>query len=137
LNHAGAPRRAMRAGVTDETRIAILRDHFISLKTGGDGSVNDRFEALRRGFLERCRGQLAALEALARGEDPAARGDGHELLARAAHSLAGAGGTFGFPDLSRRAARLEQALTGEGGAEPAAVRAALDDLVAELKRVTS
>jgi len=99
--------------------------------------VNDRFEALRVGFLERCRGQLSTLEALAGSEDTSARGDAHELLARTAHSLAGAGGTFGFPDLSGRAARLEQALTGGEGLEPATVRAALGELVAELKRVTT
>jgi len=98
--------------------------------------VNDRFEALQRGFLERCREQLRTLEALARRRDPATGEDEHELLARTAHSLAGTGGTFGFPELSGRAARLEQALTGEGGAEPGRVRAALDELVAELRRIT-
>ena len=55
--------------------------------------MNDRFEALRVGFLERCRGQLSTLEALAGSEDTSARGDAHELLARTAHSLAGAGGS--------------------------------------------
>ena len=103
----------------------------------GVGSVNDRFEALRRGFLERCREQLLALEALAASEDLSARGDEHELLARMAHSLAGAGGTFGFPELSGRAARLEQALTAADAIEPAAVRTALGGLIAELRRVTA
>jgi HPt (histidine-containing phosphotransfer) domain-containing protein len=87
---------------------------------------------LRLRFLGRCRDQLETLKAAAQ-QMPAA-GSGDELV-RTAHSLAGGGGTFGFPELSECASDLETVLSEETGPDPAKVRAALDALVLELERI--
>lgn len=48
-------------------------------------------------------------------------------LARFAHQLKGAGGSYGFPQLTPVAARLEQ--LAQQGADETLLRAALDDLI--------
>jgi HPt (histidine-containing phosphotransfer) domain-containing protein len=47
------------------------------------------------------------------------------------HNLAGAGGSFGFPDVSEKAAALEEAVAQGGEADPAAV----DDLLERLAAI--
>jgi HPt (histidine-containing phosphotransfer) domain-containing protein len=96
----------------------------------------DPFAPLRLRFLDRCRSHLATLKAISRNY----AGDS-DLLATA-HSLAGAGGTFGFPAVSERASHLEELLLHEresgfipSDATRAARQAALDDLVEELERM--
>ena len=63
--------------------------------------MTDPMQELRRRFVERCRGDLKRLDAAQEGESDAS------VLEDLAHSLAGAGGTFGFPEVSEAAARLD------------------------------
>lgn len=81
---------------------------------------NDPLAALRARFVTRAAGDLAWIRET--GGQPA-----DELLARA-HKLAGSGGTFGYPEVSRAAAALEDDL--RAGAE-----ADVSDLVAALEAV--
>ena len=53
-------------------------------------------------------------------------------LIRLAHSLAGAAGTFGFPEISVRASALETLLVEQ--ADGGAIGTALDALIAEIER---
>ncbi len=64
-------------------------------------------------------------------EEHGANGD----LVRVAHSLAGTGGIFGFPELSARASDLESRLIAETGFDATNVRRALDMLIRELERM--
>ncbi|MCA0010865.1 Hpt domain-containing protein [Mesorhizobium sp. B292B1B] len=91
---------------------------------------NDPFAALRQRFLARCADQLAALKATR--ERSAAPGTSGDALARIAHSLAGAAGTFGFAEISARASALEALLIEKE--HEAAAEAALDALIAEIER---
>ncbi|KQW78743.1 hypothetical protein ASC65_15615 [Brevundimonas sp. Root1279] len=63
-------------------------------------------EAFRARFRERCAVDLVALESLWR--DGVRSGDDLRVLA---HGLAGSGGTFGFPAVSKAAALVDDALT--------------------------
>jgi len=69
--------------------------------------ADDRFQALRERFLDRSAGDV---ETLKRERDPAA-------LRLIVHRLAGAAGTFGYPDLSRDAGEIDDALV-EGNDVP-------------------
>lgn len=60
----------------------------------------DALAALRARFLERTRGELAVLEA----------GAGHPEFRRIVHGLSGAAGLFGFPEVSVRAAVIDDRL---------------------------
>ena len=95
--------------------------------------VNDPLDSLRNRFLARCREQLPLLRAAAHREDT--DGNARETLVRTVHSLAGAGGTFGFSEVSHLASHLEALLTGENGAGQGDMREALNALIAELERV--
>ncbi len=60
--------------------------------------------------------------------------DGGALL-KTVHSLAGAGGTFGFPDVSAHASELERLLTEQTDAD--AARHALRALIEELEKAAA
>ena len=79
-----------------------------SLMAGGPCRVRmkDAFAALRDRFLERCEEDRRSLEAVR--ADLAGRS--HIDILRLIHRLAGAGGTFGFPALSRLAREAEEKL---------------------------
>jgi len=79
-------------------------------------------QALRDRFVERCRGDLVRLKVLAAGDLSA------DELGALAHSLAGAGGVFGFPEVSAAAGRLDDAYASGETPSPAAVAALLDEL---------
>lgn len=98
--------------------------------------MDDPFEALRRRFLTRCRGDLDALQAIACRPDAAPSESDRDLLVKVAHSLAGAGGTFGFSGLTERASDVESLLIAEDAPDPGQIRTVLDELVLELKRIT-
>lgn len=71
---------------------------------------DDRMARLRERFLARAgEDRLALLEASAAGDAAAVR--------RVVHGLAGAGGTFGFPEVSEAAQRVEDALDEGASAE--------------------
>jgi len=82
---------------------------------------------LRARFAARCIGDLTRLQALA----AAGRMDGEEARALA-HSLAGAGATFGFPEVSAAAGRLDDAYV--EGRTPS--QAEVLTLIAALEAVT-
>jgi HPt (histidine-containing phosphotransfer) domain-containing protein len=79
-------------------------------------------EALRARFAERCRNDLAALES----------SPSQTELRALAHGLAGAGGTFGHPEISAAAAAIEDVLLAGRAptdAETQALRDALEQAV--------
>lgn len=95
--------------------------------------TSDPFADIRKRFLERCRSDLHRLEELksAGTDNP----DALSTLTRIAHSLAGAGGIFGFPEISNKAFELESLLM-EGGGDSRAITA-LDELIQILERVSA
>ena len=90
--------------------------------------MTDPMEALKARYRARCAIDLAALETLL--NDDVRCG---EALRRIAHSLHGSGGTFGFPDISDAAARVEEALIADG----ATTDAELETLAATLREAIS
>ena len=61
------------------------------------------------------------------------RGAAYDLLQTRAHQLKGAGGGFGFPQLSELAAALEKACQGRN---PARIAETLEAVVSYLNRIT-
>ncbi|WP_315927847.1 Hpt domain-containing protein [Mesorhizobium sp. SP-1A] len=94
---------------------------------------DEAFALLRDRFLMRCRDQLAALKAIADGGGPLSSSTDSSDLLKIAHSLAGAGGTFGFPDISARASDLETLLIADHDADAGAVWHALQALILEIE----
>jgi two-component system OmpR family response regulator len=93
--------------------------------------------SLRSGFLERAQHDAATLASYR----TALASDGHsvsvfEQIRTIAHSLAGAGGIFGFPGISERSATLAGATDAmiEGIGAGTEVAHALDELLAEIER---
>lgn len=73
--------------------------------------MDDPWVRLRTKFIDRCRLERVALSAeWAKWKQPGVKSDD---LVRLAHGLAGAGGTFGFPNLSRKAEAVETAILDE------------------------
>ena len=69
----------------------------------------DRLAALRKRFLDRATIDAKALEGIALElEAGPQRAQAQQRIRRIAHSLAGAGGTFGFASLSLCATKLEE-----------------------------
>lgn len=82
--------------------------------------MTDPLEALRAQFIDRCRTDLAKLETLPEDDDE---------VPPIVHRLAGAAGSFGFPQVSRIAAEID--LRTRNGTEPSPRE--LDDLKASLR----
>lgn len=93
----------------------------------------DRFQKLQQKFKDRCRQELAALIELSGAAelDPV----GRSQLSGIAHSLAGAGGTFGFAEISTAAGQLEEALLADAPAEE--LQVLLRKLIAAIEGATS
>ena len=84
--------------------------------------------ALRARFIERCAADLSRLRTMA------AKGElGGEEPRALVHSLAGAGATFGFPEVSTAAGRLDDAYVSGRIPSEAEVRA----LIAALEAVAT
>ena len=78
-----------------------------NMSTGPEIELDDELEALRTRFAEGLPERLEAIEqAWAAVEGADWSGDALMPLFRAAHSLAGAGATFGFPEVGSEARRL-------------------------------
>lgn len=94
----------------------------------------DPLDQIRKRFAERCRGDLGRLTALR--ASGAYRGDAEAMssLLGIAHSLAGTGGTLGFPEISSTAFEVETMLI-EGKIDDQAT-AALDRLIGALAVVS-
>lgn len=87
-------------------------------------AFDDRLRELRQRFVDRSHSDRDLLKiALAANDRPE--------LHRLAHSLAGAGGLFGFPEISDAGQRLEDALDESAGVE--GVRAAGEALLRQLE----
>lgn len=92
----------------------------------------DRIAALRTQFLSELgatRSELTSL--LMRIDQTAPESDEHKRLLTLTHSLAGRGGTFGFPNLSDAAAEANALLERDGPG----LRDAAQVLIGELSRV--
>ena len=96
--------------------------------------ISDPLDQIRKRFTERCLGDLGHLRALRTSGAYRENSEALSRLSAIAHSLAGAGGTFGFPDLSGKAFELESLLLA-GNVDDSAT-SALDELIAELNRIT-
>ena len=83
--------------------------------------MTDPLQALRAQFIDRCRADLARLEALPEGDDE---------VTSVVHRLAGSAGSFGFPMVSLIAAEID--LRTRNGTRPS--RRQLDDLKASLRK---
>jgi CheY-like chemotaxis protein len=94
-----------------------------------------RLESLRSVFVQRIRGDAALLascrSSLGAEADPAAVGQ----IRKIAHGLAGAAGLFGFDQISRDAAAVEDAVVAglEGNGSPNALTHALDRLMSRME----
>jgi HPt (histidine-containing phosphotransfer) domain-containing protein len=95
----------------------------------------DPVAKLRERFIARARGDLPALKAFGREDEGLDAGEPREALIGTAHSLAGSGGTFGCPEVSRRAEALETLLISQASPDPAEIRAALGRLIEEIERL--
>lgn len=93
----------------------------------------DALALLRERFLTRCREQAAALRAAFESRQPISAATDDGGLPKTVHSLAGAGGTFGFPDISARASELETLLI-EETVDADAARHALRALIEALEK---
>lgn len=71
--------------------------------------MTDVLAALRARFLERCAGDVVRLEGLLARDDL-----GAEALSSLVHSLSGAAGTFGFPEISLAAGAADDAFAAGG-----------------------
>ena len=94
-------------------------------------AIEARLMRLREQFAARAATHVAMLDALAgRIADGGAAAD-HEEVRRIAHSLAGAGGTFGFAVISKNAADLEDFIA--TGPDDAALAAHIRGAVAAIR----
>lgn len=84
-------------------------------------------EKLRTRFCERLVRELPLLLAHQQSAAPSSDDEAHQALIRLAHGLAGAGGTFGFANISVEAAALENCLRHNGDEQ--AVESALCKLI--------
>lgn len=96
--------------------------------------ISDPLDHIRKRFVERCRGDLDRLRELR--ASGAYRDDAGTIsvLVGIAHSLAGTGGTLGFPEISNRAFEVESMLI-EGQVDDRTT-AALDRLILALEAVS-
>ena len=90
----------------------------------------DPLARLRERFLARCRDHLAVLKAAA-SSGRAVCGADDDLL-KVVHSLAGAGGTFGFPEISARAFAVESLLIAQE-IDNYAAKSSLQALILEIE----
>jgi HPt (histidine-containing phosphotransfer) domain-containing protein len=97
--------------------------------------IPDHLDSLRLRFIERCRGELRSLRDIRDAPLPESEGTPGDTLVRTVHGLAGAGATFGFPEVSRRAGDLETLLL-EKNSPDVDRRRALDHLIATLEALT-
>jgi HPt (histidine-containing phosphotransfer) domain-containing protein len=102
--------------------------------------VNDSYEVqlagLRRKFRDRAMAQSLDLEGIvSRLEDGGAASRWETEIRRIAHSLAGAGGTFGFAELSAQANELDEFARRLPG--PVELAGACRALISEIKRAAA
>lgn len=90
---------------------------------------DDKLAGLRARFLDRCRTDLPLLEAAAARPQAA---DAEELRF-CVHRLAGAAGTFGFPDLSAAAGDADDELVQGRAPSPDQLRRVVELVKAELQ----
>ncbi len=94
--------------------------------------MNDPYAKLRAKFVARCDADRRSIAA-ARSSWRQAPHDADHELARLVHGLSGAGGTFGFAEVSRRAEAVETAWI--AARPPAEMELMIAALLDELERV--
>lgn len=77
----------------------------------------DMLDTIQARFIERCRADVQKLSELRGSSVNLADGAVDATVVRIVHGLAGAGGTFGFPDISQQAGDLETLLIDSESAE--------------------
>lgn len=95
--------------------------------------ISDPLDQIRKRFTERCLGDLDRLRELRASGIYRDDAGTMSVLVGIVHSLAGTGGTLGFPEISSRAFELESMLI-EGQVE---ATAALDRLIQALEVVSA
>lgn len=68
--------------------------------------IDDEFDELRREFLGEAAEKVREMRGLVDGDFPPSRESAQRII-YLAHQLKGAGGSYGFPDISSEAASLE------------------------------
>lgn len=106
--------------------------HASEVMTLSSGSGSDPFSDIRKRFIERCRSDLPRLQEFR--SVGVGNPDALSALTRIAHALAGAGGTFGYPEISDKAFALESLLI-EGDDNRAIP--ALDELIQALQKISA
>ena len=96
---------------------------------------HDELRKLQRRFVERCRRDVSSLTPVAGKAEIDA--ETQSMVVRIAHQLAGAGGTFGFTDISSAASAVEDLFSSDTPADRGESRAALQTLIAALRRADS
>jgi HPt (histidine-containing phosphotransfer) domain-containing protein len=96
---------------------------------------SDPLDQIRKRFTERCSGDLHRLRELRSSNAYRNDEDALSALKGIAHSLAGAGGTLGFPEISSRAFELESLLI-EAKVDYRATMA-LDGLIQTLEKISA
>ena len=96
--------------------------------------ISDPFEQIRKRFSARCLDDLDRLRGLRTSGIHLEKPEAFSALSAIAHSLAGACGTRGFPEISEKAFKLESILI--AGNFDESVASALDELIAELEKFT-
>jgi len=88
--------------------------------------LGKEFQKLRREFRGSLPAKLKRLRSLwERVDCEAPDADALDILKRELHTMAGSGGSFGLPQVSKAAAAAEDALAGlKGGSRPGAKRSA-------------
>lgn len=106
----------------------------VRIDNGVANIPEDPFTKVRARFLERTSEQLATLKAIASNDQSFRASIGDGALLKTAHSLAGAGGIFGYPEISAAASGLEGQLIERSAEDVGNARRALDELIRELER---
>jgi hypothetical protein len=93
-------------------------------------------DSIRVRFIERCSGDLHKLREIRDRSTGLPDATVDESFVRTVHGLAGAGGTFGFPEVSRHACALETLLI-DNSSTQSDRDYALDVLIATLENLTN
>jgi PAS domain S-box-containing protein len=88
--------------------VTIQRESLMAAEQTSDIDIEDEMNALKPAYLEGIRANLVALgEAIVQSD--------YTLARKLGHQMAGSGGAYGFPEISKLGKALEKAATAENG----------------------